>query len=323
MKRKIVLFTAIAGICSLTLSSYHNGMKPFAGTGTASSNRTGSQIPGGGYFPQHDCSTGGIGCHQPITPDLGVVTYLQDVSTGAIVPVDSGYVIGHPYKIVIIGVYTPTTGGPATLTKFGFQLGLTQWGAATDRFGSFDSLDVASLTLPANTRSFKASGANVIEQLNTIDATATPNNFKIAVPWTPKSGQDSIGIFGVMCAVDGLGSSAMDYTGIPLTPPGKQTGGLIIGRNTTAVNNVFKNASFSTYPNPVSSALNIEMSNLATGSYTLNAYDLTGRRVVAQSILVNSSSYKVQLNTASWMPGVYQVQLQKDGDMHNISIVKQ
>jgi len=98
--------------------------------------------------------------------------------------------------------------------------------------------------------------------------------------------------------------------------------GLKRGLFAEAVVNVLNNASITTYPNPVGDNLNISLTKAVPGLYTVNVYDVSGRRVLCQNYHVNSSTYNTSINTTSWTPGVYQVELLCGASHRTISIVK-
>ena len=327
MKRKILLFSALAGILTITFSSFKEGMVAgSAGLGVV--NRTGSPTPAG-YLGQNDCSSGS-GCHDAPTNPFTLSFSLTNTSTNLLST--GSYIPGQKYLVKITGAYSvePTV----HLPSFGFQCATVGWEKGSDRFhgappavkrGSPADFAWNPFTkgTPTQVDTFVSSGAYFIEntaRLTNHGSSPARSSWEADFYWQAPDSviADSIGFWYILCAVDSDNTSAGDVT---FTGP---AGGAIYYNSLTAsIKNVFNNVSFSSYPNPVSNQLNISMNNIKTGVYGVNVFDMSGRKVFTQSLNINSTSYNAHINTASWTPGIYQVQLTKDGAQHTISVVKQ
>jgi len=331
MKRKILLFSALAGLLSLTLSSFHNGEFIGLAGGGGNQNRTGSPTITGSYLGQNDCSSG-AGCHDAPTTPFPLNFSLTDVSVTPNALCAGIYTPGHKYLVSIKGAYSsePT---PA-LPSFGFQCSVVGWATGSDRFHGVapavkrgSPADFAwnpfTKSTPVQVDTFLASGAYCIENVATLTnhgASSTPSSWEADFFWqAPDSAiADTIGFWYILCAVDGDATSAHDVTFV-----GPSQGVTFTNTMITGVNKVFNNVSFSSYPNPVKEQLNVSMSNLQTGTYGVNVFDMSGKRIFTQSLNVGNNNYKTQINTANWPNGIYQVQFTKDGGQHTISVVKQ
>ncbi len=190
MKKKILLFSLIAGMASLMLSSYHN-----LPGGTGGVDGTGALGPGG-------CN-----CHGHSTT---IAVTIQLDSAG--VPV-TRYVAGMSYTIRIAGV----NGAVAGLPDFGFQVAaVLASGAGTG--GATNAGTLASTGLPASCANSIVSGTtlDVVEQTAAIPATtgagALGSTYVESIPWTaPATGTGSVVLYGVINAVNNNGSSSGDH----------------------------------------------------------------------------------------------------------------
>jgi hypothetical protein len=63
------------------------------------------------------------------------------------------------------------------------------------------------------------------------------------------------------------------------------------------------------YPNPTSNELYIETDFEGAGPLSLHIYDLTGRLVNSRIINLTNSSEPISINTRSFEPGIYLLQL--------------
>jgi len=328
MKKKPVILFLLTVICSLVLSSYHGG--EFGTLPGATANRTGNPTPSG-YLPNNDCSTGS-GCHDATsTPPFSLNFSLIDVSVTPNVLSTGEYTPGHKYLVSIKGAYA-TEPIPA-LPSFGFQCSVVGWTTDSTRFhGSHLPVKRGSPagyawnpftkgTL-AQVDTFFAGGAYCIENTATLTnhgASSAPSSWEADFYWQAPDDSiivDTIGFWYILCAVDGDSTSAHDVTLV-----GPRDG--VTFSNPLGVNNIFNTVSFSSYPNPVKEQLHVSMSNLQTGTYGVNIFDMSGKRIFTENLAVSSNNYKTQINTANWPNGIYQVQFTKDGGQHTIPVVKQ
>ena len=302
MKKRILLFSAIAGMTAAICSSGRNGA---------------------GAEKHFDCTgaeTGTVGCSQGISCHGGSANSAIPLS----LELDSAgiatthYTGGMTYTVRISGENTTSN----SLPKFGFQVSciVGSTGAASPtNAGSF-----ATTGLPTDVRYTAAiSGhfvCNIIEHSDPITATtgtgASGSTYVESFAWTaPASGTGTVSFWGALNAV----------TGDTTTPAGDtwNTTSLIINEwPSTGVVNVTNQISVTAFPNPVINTLNLQMNNTQEGIYSLQVFDMNGRMVTTENITVNGTSHTSTINTGNWAPGNYHVVLEKDGNHQVIPVVK-
>jgi hypothetical protein len=300
MKKKILLFTAIAGMGYVTLTSSNAGGG--IGQGADGTKATGTT---------NTCARGG--CHSASA--LTTVTLELD-SAG--VPT-TRYVAGMPYTIKITGTNT----GSASLPKFGFQLTVVNaTGAGTSsavNAGTFSS------TLPTNVR-YTAKippvlNVNVVEHSSPITATTgsggNGTTYVESIPWTaPATGTGSLVIYGCVNAVNNNGTESGDAynAAAPLT---------ITEKIPLSVSSVDQSMEIKSFPNPAANSMNLLINNAQAGNYSLEVYSLGGKIVASEHINVTSASQTIPINSSNWAAGTYMISVEKDGDRKVIAVVKQ
>ncbi len=297
MKKRILLFTAIAGVTYFTMSSSHLGGA--MGSGADGTTATGTTNTCGG-------------CHSSKTT-TAVTVEMDDLG----VPT-THYVAGHTYTIKISGTNNSTT---LNLPKFGFQLTVVKSSGA----GTTSAVNAGtfSTTLPANVQLTPKSSfvkVDVIEHTTQIVAATgtggTGTTYVDSVHWTaPATGAGSLVIYGCINAVDGLGTSSGDAynSAIPVT---------ITEKFPLEEQNLTSNISIKAFPNPVSNNLNLQLENAQAGNYTVQVYDLGAKIVAEENININGTSQTANINTSKWAPGTYMISVEKDGNRQVIPVVK-
>ncbi len=286
MKKRILLFTAVAGFAYVTLTSYDDG------PALHSQNRTGAKNS------VTNCNAGG--CHSSAAGTT--VTIEVDTATTS-TPVTS-YAPGKLYTIKIHGTNT------GALPKFGFQF------ASVKGTGSGQTQAGVASSLPANVASHSFSALNFIEHSAPLTA-ATAGTYDVSFQWTaPAAGTGNVSLYCTLNAVNGNGNEdAGDQAGnvsVVLTeqlPP-------------TGVSTVRNEAMVTAYPNPATTDLTITMAGASNGNYALNVYDLNGKTIAQQTVSVNDALLEAKLNTSAWATGMYVVVLQKDGVSSVVRVVK-
>lgn len=290
MKKQIVLFTAVAGLIYVTLSSYRSG------PGLNGENRTGAK--------SSTTNCGGGGCHGGASANT-TVSIIVD-STGS-VPVTS-YVPGMTYTIVINGSNT------SSLPNFGFQFTAVKGtGASQTDAGTFGA------TLPTGVRqttSAQSGTLNFIENKQSIVAAAA-GTYTESFTWTaPAAGTGNVTMYCTLNAVDGNNSeNAADKSG--------NTSAVLTEQVATATHDVAKTIAVRAYPNPVANSLNVAIDNAKPGIYHLAVVDINGRNIEDKDINITTGNYSLSLNAAGWARGTYIVHLTNGSDMKVIPIVKQ
>jgi hypothetical protein len=291
MKKRILLFTALSGLLYVTLSSNLTGP---AASGN-NNNRTGAKNS------PTTCGTVGTGCHGG-TGSATTVTITVDSNGNAV----THYVAGKTYTINIAG--TNSSNNP----KFGFEF------ASVSGTGSSQVQAGTASGFPANVGSDLLTGLNFVEHHTDLAATS-PGVYNVSFQWTaPAAGTGTVTLYCTLNAVTGITTSpeAQDISNnisIMLTEVAAGT----------AVNTIPSNVGITAYPNPVSAQLNLKMDNANVGTYTMNVFDLGGKRIMSENVEVSSTSFVKAINTSNWVPGFYSIQLMKDGTQRTIPVVKQ
>jgi hypothetical protein len=285
MKKKILLFSLVAGMGFIVLKSDSSGPAPSQG------NRTGAK---GGVTT---CSSGG-GCHSGTAPAPTMAIRVD--STGG-VPVTQ-YTAGKTYTVTVMGKH-------ASNRKFGFQFAtVSGTGSAQVNAGTF-----AGVT--GGIAVHTAAGLNIVEHTGTIAAVSPADSFTKSFTWTaPATGVGTITMYLTVNAVNGNGSddagdisANMSKTLTLYTP--------------VSVVNVAPAATIKAFPNPVVNNLNIQVGN-AYSNYSVSVYDITGRNIMNTTIDANVTG-SASFNTSSWAPGMYQVAVVNGENREVISVVKQ
>lgn len=296
MKKKILLFTAIAGMLTVTLVSYNAGP---AGTLMVDGNRTGAVGSG-------TCVASG--CHSTTSATLGSFMKIVDKTTGWNVTTGFGYVEGHTYTITVNG--TSPTNPPKT--NFGFQACVL-----LDPSQKPTTVPIATNVLTA-VRPTKATGSNdtiyVVEHKQKMMGLG--GNFNVDFDWpAPAVGANkgSVKFWGIVNAVDNDGTAnAADQVSTTFSK---------VLANVTSVQDVAANTNVTVYPNPLKDNMNIKLENAASGKYSITAFDMSGRKMMTDEFTYNSS-VPFSYNTSNWPAGFYHVQLAKDGMTHTTSLIK-
>ncbi len=299
MNKKIVLFTIIAGLAYITLSSSHSG---------------------GGAGSGYDCTgaeTGlsngaGCSCHgSSATTGISVALELDSMGIAT-----THYKRGMTYKVKITGTNNTTT----NLPKFGFQIASI---VGTSTLVTPVNAGTWSTTLPTGTRYTPATATyfvtNMVEQSMALTATTGTGGIGTtyidSFSWTaPAAGTGSISFWGVVNAVNGTGSTGGDSW--------NTTHINIDEWSSVGVKNVENNINVNVYPNPVINVLNINMQDAIPGNYSVDVYDMNGRLIATDIMENNSANTLKSLNTTNWIPGLYQVLISKDGISKVISVTK-
>lgn len=290
MKKQIVLFTAVAGLIYLSLSSYRSG------PGLNGENRTGAM--------NSTTNCGGGGCHGGASANT-TVSIIVD-STGN-VPVTS-YVPGMTYTIVVNGSNT------SSLPNFGFQFTAVKGtGASQTDAGTFGT------TLPTGVRktsSVQSGTLTFIENKQSIVAAAA-GYYTASFTWTaPAAGTGNVTMYCTLNAVDGNGSeNSADKSG--------NTSVVLTEQVATSAASVEKTIAVRAYPNPVVNNLNIAVENAKPGIYHLAVVDVSGRNIEDREININTADYSLPVNANGWARGTYLLHLTNGSDMKVIPIIKQ
>jgi hypothetical protein len=291
MKQKTLLFSALAIFTAIVFSSNKNGPVA-AGTG----NRTGSNGTAA------NCS--GSGCHASNTTNtnFNLLTILDSPTVTQV----TSYIPGKTYYINF-GAQSSNT----NLKNYGFQLSVVQASNTSMQAGSLDSL-------PLNNQPHgivRTSGSlQILEHYKPASAPLTSGKRQALIGGMWHAPASSVGPVKFFCTVNMTDSSN--------TSLGDEPNNVTYTLNPSSVSDLENHVSISTYPNPFNNYLEIRMENAEAGNYTINAYDLHGRKICAQELKLTTATYKASINTAEWPKGIYLVQVVKDGMQKTIQVVK-
>jgi len=286
MKKQILLFTAIAGIGYLTLSSYDNGAA------------LGGQNRSGAKSALTNC--GGSGCHGTGTS----TTVTLEVDTATTTTAVTAYTPGKLYTIKIHGTNT------SSLPKFGFQF------ASVKGTGTSQTQAGTASSLPTNVASHASSGLNFIEHTAILPGTSA-GVYDISFQWTaPAVGTGNVNLYCTLNAVDGFdNANAADISGNVFVVLTERT-------VSSSVGNISNNADVIAFPNPLTTNLNVQLNNAEPGAYSLQVFDINGRRIDNENIIIAGTTQTAKINTSNWPLGVYNVVLQRDSFRKTVSVVK-
>ena len=301
MKKRILLFTAVFGMTYLVFSSHRTGPAAFGYdcTGAETAGTLGNPT---GCGPSHCHSSGAT---------TGISVAIELDSAG--VPT-THYKGGMTYTVKITG----TPGSATSNTLYGFQLNALKGSASSTN--NVDAGTWASTGLPAHTH--MTAPVSTLTQLTTMEHSdtirMTGSSFTEAFTWTaPVAGTGVISFWGAANFVNGdVLAGPQDLW---------NTNSVIINEwpASSAVANVANSMSLSAFPNPVRNNLNLQMDNTEAGTYSLQVFDMIGRTVANENIVVNGTSHTSNINTSNWQPGTYHVVVEKDGNRKVMSVVKQ
>ena len=317
MKKKILLFTLVAGLGALTISSYSGG------AGNSGYDCSGADVNSGSGNPT-GCSTGG-GCHaSAATAGITFVIELDSagVTTSSTALGTGHYIPGFTYTVKITGTNTTSS----TLPKWGFQVAATKGATAATapvNAGTFQSTGLPTgihyLAAPGTTATFFA---NVVEHTQRLTPTSgtgsTGTVYGTSFTWTaPAAGTGVVSLFGALNAVN---SSPSGADGGDLW----NTAHLVLNEatNTTAVNNIVPDFKINAFPNPVTNTLQLEINGAEAGTYNLQIVSVSGSVMSAAALQFNGTNDQKAINTSDWAAGVYYVTLSKDENTKTVTVVK-
>lgn len=287
MKKRILLFTAIAGMCYVTLSSYSGGA---AGSGQ---NRTGAK---GGALT----SCGGAGCH-----GTGTATSVTITVDSAGVPVTK-YSPGKTYTVKIAGTNS------SSLPKFGFQfVAVSGTGTAQAQAGTYS-------VLPSGTMSHSLSSLNYVEQMGAMTA-ATPGTYNVQFDWTAPT-SSSLGDITLYCTLNAVnGTGAADASDIS----GNVSKVMKMNMVPSSVATTIAAMEVKAFPNPATNNMNLQLTNAQAGTYSVQVFSLGGKLVANETVTVTGANNTLSLNTGNWAAGTYMVSVENNGSRKVIPVVKQ
>lgn len=259
MKKRILLFTAVAAIGYLTLSSYGGG--PAAN----GENRTGAKSS------TANCAGGCHGAGTGATVAVSVMTGTTTVTQ---------YVPGTAYTVKIHGTH-------ASHTKFGFQfVGVSGTGAAQVNAGTASGFPTG-----VTNHTHSGSGLSITEHSSTRTGSSS-SALDVQFTWTaPSTSVGNIYMYCTLNAVDGGGSTTpadvSANTVYTLTP------------STLSIPAQVNNIGVVAYPNPVVGTLHLQTEqagNYTVNVYDLNGRNIASEQMDINGVgNINASNWAVGL----------------------------
>ncbi len=292
MKKRILLTTLVAGFIYVAFTS-ESGGPAHAGV-TGGGNRTGAQAS----VTNCGGSVGVVSCHG--TGTSTTVTITLDSGTTAV----THYKPGITYTVKVHGTNT------ASLPKFGFEF------AAVSGVGG---AQVQAGTFPAPTAPIFADplgGLTFIEHGSTL--TGSPaGTYDASFQWTaPATNAGTITLYCTLNAVNGAnGADAPDISGNDSLK--------VLSWAALETPAIMENLSINAFPNPSTNNLNLQLSNAQPGTYTLHIFNMNGSVITNQNVEVSNAIQSAQINTSNWPGGLYNVVIEKDGNIKSLIVVKQ
>ncbi len=285
MRKKSLLITATAAIVYLTVSSYSGG-PAHNGTG----NMTGGPGSAGNCT---SCHGGGGG-----TTTGAIQVRLKSAGAGS-TPVTS-YIAGETYIVTITGG-NPTAG----LDDFGFQFTALK-NSDNTATGTYSNLGTM-------VHSFPSPNPTLVEHNAPIPKTG--GVYEISFDWTaPTTTVGGINMYAIINAVNKDVTISGDKPSSTIS---------LALADATSVATVTSEVVVKAYPNPVADVLTIDLNKADAGTYTVLAYTTNGSLVSKTEMNIGPGNYAGSINTSAWAPGIYFIQLQKDGYKHVMPVVKQ
>lgn len=275
MKRKLILFSAAAGLAATVVLSSYSGGPAANGQG----NRTGSA---------GNATCGGGGCHGALSTNLQTVVIVADPASPT-TPVTQ-YVPGQTYAVTVA-----CTTSVANHPRFGFQCtavkaSSTSTAAGTLAVGSGTNI---ALRTPAGSPPL-IEHTSAIPALLTTPVTAYASTFS----WTaPAAGTGAVRFYAILNAVNFNGQAdAADIFNTAMTE---------VAEKSNAVPQLAADVRISTFPNPASSSMRVKLEGMPAGNANLVLMDATGKAVAHQQITANGSSATASFDVSALAKGVY------------------
>ena len=250
MKKSILLFTAIAGMGYVILTSE-------AGGPALSGNfRTGAKGT--------STTCGAAGCHGTGTGPTVTIT----VDSGTTLTPVTHYKPGMAYTIKIHGA-------GSTNPKFGFQF------ASVSGTGTSQVQAGTASGLPTNVAIHTPSTLSFVEQTATLTGTSA-GVYDVSFTWTAPT--PAVGPITLYCTLNAVNGNASEdnadvsgNTSVTLAP--------VVS---TSVPNVTGNIGVTAFPNPVVNTLNLQLDN--AGNYAVEVFNLNGKVIARENITVSGGN---------------------------------
>ena len=263
MKKKIILFSAFAGLTSLALSSYSSGPSVSLG------NRTGSAGSTTG------CSAGGS-CHGGLsTSHLSLNITVLDGTTQV-----ASYVPGRQYTIAFSAINN--FGGHP---KYGFQ-------ASCVKTANNQQAGVFATGGAPNTVVRSAGALQIVEHTQALTGTVAGgfNHYDNSFHWTaPAAGTGAVKLYMVVNSVNANGQADAGDEHITATKD--------LSEATTGISTVKNTLNITVYPTPARTTLHLKVAGGMGKNATVAIYDISGRMLQQQAVSAGTDEATIQTGT--------------------------
>lgn len=288
MKKKSLLFTLLAGMTYVTLSSSTNGA-----AADGNGDRTGRLGSG--------VTCASSGCHASSSGATTCTIEIRKKSapTGAIV---TTYNADSVYIVKITG-----TNANTALTKYGFQVICVNGVGGTSNVGTWQNL-------PSGTKSTSNSSTNslaLIEQ-STPQSRNTSNNYEVSLEWkAPSTGAATF--YAIINAVNNTGSVGGDAV---------SSTAQVTLQKSASVGNTNLETAVSVYPNPATDVITVDAKNITSGDVKVEVTDLRGKIIAVQTATANNNIANTSIDCSKWAAGMYYVIISKGTETKVVPVVK-
>jgi len=208
--------------------------------------------------------------------------------------------------------YTVRLSGTNSLSRsrFGFQVSCTN--SSGGQAGRFRA--VASYTDTIYNSS--TSPIQVVEHSSPIAGSS--GSYTTYFNWkSPASGTSTVGFYSIL--------NAVNYNGSADTGDKYNYGSTLSISEATSTNisEFGKDYNIYTYPNPITTTVNLQIQHATNGVYTINVFDCSGKKLVGQEIAVNSNEHTTSFSADKWPAGMYLMLVEKNGACQTMRIIKQ
>jgi hypothetical protein len=287
MKQKILLFTAFVAFLYCTLTS--NDIGP--------GSKSNLNCTGG---PGSTSTCSGSNCHASPSGATTAKILISKKSTGLGGPFLTSYQNDSNYYVIVECFNSSTA-----FSRFGYQLEAVD-SATGNSVGTFSGFNTKS-------HSITIGGKVLVEHSTPIGWTAPYSS--TSFQWkAPGTGNGVIKFFCMVNAVNNTGSASGDDPSSPYA--------LSLYNAAVSVGNLEKNIKVTTYPNPFTNTIIVKMENVQLGTYSINAFDLRGKKIAAQQLEVDNSIAEPAFHTDRWAAGCYIIQVEKEGYSQLIPVIK-
>lgn len=291
MKQKKLLFTLVAGLAFVVLSSNDNG--PAAGTGGNCTGSAGST---------QSCSGGGA-CHAPNTTATTAQVMLTD--TGSTTALTS-YTPGKKYYLRIVG-------GHATLSKYGFQVSTVKSSSTNTQAGTL----AVGGSSTANTAIHSIGALQFFEHTLPLTATviAGAQVYGANCYWTaPVAGTGAVKLYAMVNGVNGNSLTSGDAPNAAAI--------VTISEASSSVATTSNIVDFKVYPNPAVNTITVAAEGISNGNCAISVYDMRGKLMHTETTEASIGSLNTTVNASKWAAGLYFVQIVKDNQQKVIPVEK-